>query len=378
MAGNRRISKLNDRAYDVLKKSQSDYLKTNGFFSTDIFSISSDAPNQVRAAIEIANRVTFAIFLQAVIDDDVETVKKCLDAEPDLISGQPDKNLVIESKLTWQKFYAETALTMAVKRKQIKMIELLLPYYDKLPQTEDIIKAKTEALSAWVFYETQKNAEGVDEIIIPQEYAAYAQSLIDVFQEETFPNGDPGVNGIPLNVALSEKTECALESLFNILLPKKAVKLDDYIDPELFLLALYKTYDDDHDNNDEGFENWEQRDAFCIRMIGLAQSVLPPETTNIFCSGLYFFEENTKISAHTNSLKLRNGKAFYRPSRDVRSGLGFEYVCDNGGYAGNRDAAFEIAFSRRDLEKICRAKTTSFRKYYATIAATAKPPSLRK
>ncbi len=207
MAGNRQFSKLNNRAFDVLKKSQSDYLKTNGFFSTDIFSISSDAPSQLRAAIEIANRVTFAIFLQAVINDDIETVKKCLDAEPDLIAGQPDKNLVIESKLTWQKFYAESALTMAVKRKQIKMVELLLPYYDKLEQTEDIIKAKTEALSAWVFYETKKNAQNENEIVIPEEYAAYAQSLIDAFKEETFPNGIPGVNGIPINVALSEKTD---------------------------------------------------------------------------------------------------------------------------------------------------------------------------
>ncbi len=36
MAANRHIPKLSDRAYDVLKKSQSDYLKANGFFSTDL------------------------------------------------------------------------------------------------------------------------------------------------------------------------------------------------------------------------------------------------------------------------------------------------------------------------------------------------------
>jgi len=328
MASNRQISKLNDRAYDVLKKSQSDYLKTNGFFSADIFSISSDAPSQLRAAIEIANRVTLAIFLQAVIDDDTETVKKCLDAEPDLISGQPDKNLVIESKLTWQKFYAEAALTMAVKRKQIKMIELLLPYYDKLEQTEDVLKSRAEALSAWVFYETKKNAQNEDEIVIPEEYAVYAQSLIDVFKEENFPHGIPGKKaGVPMNVALSEKTDSALESFLNILLPKKAVKLDDYIDPELFLLALYNAFRDNIDVY--VFQNREQNNAFCVRIIGLAQNILPPEIAKIFCEGLYdVVEENRKISGRADSLKLLDGKAFYRGGRDIRSGLGFEYFCD--------------------------------------------------
>ncbi len=337
MSGNRRISKLNDTAFDVLKKSQSDYLKKNGFFSNDIFSISSDAPSsQLRAAIDIANRVTFAIFLEAVMDDDIETVKKCLDAEPDLISGQPDKNLVIESKLTWQKFYAENALTMAVKRKQIKMVELLLPYFDKIEQTEDVIKAKTEALSAFVFYETKKNAQNKDEIIIPQEYAAYAQSLIEAFKEESFPHGIPGNAGVPMNGALSAKTDSALESLFNILLPKKAVKLDDYIDPELFLLALYKAYDD----NFHEFQNWEQRDAFCLRMIGLAQNALSPETAKIFCEGLYYVvEENRKISGRAESLKLFDGEAFYRTSRAGGSGLGFDFLCTASTLPPSWDAA---------------------------------------
>ncbi len=363
MAINRQISKLNDRAFDVLKQSQSDYLKTNGFFSADIFSISSDAPNQIRAAIEIANRVTFAIFLQAVMDDDIETVKKCLDAEPDLISGQPDKNLVIESKLTWQKFYAESALTMAVKRKQIKMIELLLPYYDKLEQTEDVIKVKTEALSAWVFYETKKNAQNEDEIIIPEDYAAYAQSLIEAFKEESFPHGIPGYAGVPMNIALSEKTDSALESLFNLLLPKKAVKLDNYIDPELFLLALYKTYR----GNFNAFQNWEQRDAFCIRMIGLAQNVLSPETAKIFCEGLYYVvEENRKISGRADSLKLLDGGTFYRPSRASRSGFGFEYFAEAdgaiamdgaGGWAESRRFGKSMSSKSNKLSEILRSNS---------------------
>ncbi len=251
--------------------------------------------------------------LQAVVDDDSKKVKRILEGNPELLLEKPDERLVLESKYTWQKFYAESALTMAVKRKQIKMIELLLPYYDKLEQTEELIKAKTEALSAWTFYKTQKNAQNEDEIVINPDYATYAQSLIDVFKEETFPNGIPGVAGVPMTVALSEKTELARSFLFNILLPKKAVKLDDHIDPELFLLALYKAYCD----NFHLFENWDQRDAFCVRMIGLAQSALSPETAKIFCEGLYYVvEENRQISARAAALKLLDGAAFYRSSRD--------------------------------------------------------------
>ncbi len=373
MALNRHFSKLNDRAYDVLKKSQSDYLKTNGFFSADIYSISSDAPSQVRAAIEIANRVTFAIFLQAVMDDDIETVKKCLDAEPDLISGLPDKNLVIESKLTWQKFYAETALTMAVKRKQIKMIELLLPYYDKLEQTDDVIKAKTEALSAWVFYEIQKYAEGEDKIVIPQEYAAYAQSLIDVFKEESFPHGIPGNADFPMHGALSEKTENAIESLFNIVLPKKAVKLDDYIDPELFLLALCKVYRE----NIRTFYNFERLNVFCIRMIGLAQSILSPETAKMFCEGLYFVvEENRKICDRAESLKLLNGEAFYHGTRDIHSGLAFEYLCGAG--SGSAVDCTGLGRPIGSLEKLYQHKQQVFGNITQQLLQQPDRPSLNK
>src|SRR5689334_13374719 len=131
MASNRHISTLKDLAFTQLKKSQWHYLKKNGFFSTDIFSTSSISHNQIPAAEDIVDRVTFAIFLQAVIDDDAEMVKKCLEINPEVFLGEPNKNLIIESQLTWQKFYAENALMMAVKRKQIKMIELLLHYYDK-------------------------------------------------------------------------------------------------------------------------------------------------------------------------------------------------------------------------------------------------------
>src|SRR3990167_5591964 len=105
-----------------------------------------------------------------------------------------------------------------------------------------------------------------DKIVIPEKYANIAKSLIDVFKEETFPNA-----------TLSEKTESALSSLFNMLLPEQAVKLDDYLDIELLLLAVYQAYRD----NFGAFQDWQQRNAFCIRTMGLIHSVLGPETAKI-------------------------------------------------------------------------------------------------
>ncbi len=340
MAGNRHIPRLEDIAFNALVK--------QGIFSIE--TTTNVDPQIVFKFIEQKiHAKLMPVFLQAVIDDDRKKVIEILNKNPELLLLKAQKGIEIQSQYTWATFDVENedALSIAAKRKQIKMIELLLPYYDKLEQTEDVINAKADALSAWNMYTTQKNAEGEDKIVIPREYVNNAQSLIDVLKEETFPNGEKGT--------LSEKTENAIKLLFTILLPKQATKLDDYIDPELLLLAFYQAYLDQFDT----FQNWEQRNAFCVRMIGLAQSVLTPETAKIFCEGLYYVvEENRKISERAESLKLFYGESFYRVSRESRSGLGYEYLCDRGrGCPGG--LVPDLAFPA--LEKLCRAKATIFR-----------------
>lgn len=363
MAGNRQISNLEDMAFDVLVK--------QGIFSID--APTSVDPQKLSSVIEqkIHARL-MPIFLQTAIDDNRKKVAELLDKNPELLLVKALRGIEIESQHTWLKIDAENedALSIAAKHKQIKMIELLLPYYDKLEQTEAVIKAKADALSAWKTYTTQKNVEGEDEIVIPREYANYAQSLIDVFKEETFPNGVKG--------KFSEKTENALKLLFDILLPKKATKLDDYIDPELLLLALYKAYRNQFDT----FQNWEQRDAFCIRMIGLAQSVLTPETAKIFCEGLYYVvEENRKISGRADSLKLLDGESFYRVSHESLTGLGGGYFCGVAGAArGTNDIdIMSVAYlvcstgGWQQVEKTMSSKNKRFLDHYAAITAAAKP-----
>src|SRR3990167_3786095 len=374
MANNRQPFKLRDMAFDVLAR--------QGLFSIELPAETTQAYRHgVTSFLEqMTLEKLMPKFLQAVVDDDRTTVKAMLDINPELLFINPPANLVIESQKTWQKFYAESALNMAAKRKQIKMIELLLPYYDKLEQTDELIQAKAEALATWKAYEVQKNKDREEEIAIPQEYAYLEKSLIDTFKAENFPNGMPGKNDVPMNVALSERAELAYSSLLNILVPKNAVKLDDYLDPELFLLALYQAYRDKFNT----FQNWDQRDVFCVRMIGLAQSVLSPETAKIFCEGLYYVvEERRKIGTQAASLKLKGGESFYRLSRVSRSGLSFDFLCFSPEGLSRPFAPFTISLSLRAgrgmgwfalcLEKSCQTKAANFLEYYAAAAATAKP-----
>ena len=268
---------------------------------------------------------------QAVIDDDRRMVKRILDSRPDVLLVDPPKNFMIESQLTWQRWITEKPAVMAAKLNQVEMLKIILPYYDKLldaaknePEKEGIKNAKTEAIAAWRKHPTQKNAQGEEEIIIPAEYSDYIKSLIDTFSQENFPNGNDQYG----YGKLSANTESALLELFNKLLPEKAVKLDDYVDVELLLLAAYKTYWD-HFNT---FKNWEQRDAFAIRVVGLILTALSPEKAKIYCEGLDNVVEalkagkETKISEQASSHKLKSGESFYRSALDSKEGQGFSFL----------------------------------------------------
>lgn len=304
------------------------------------------------------NEIAYKILAQAVIDDDRKTIKKLLDSNPSLVFYTPSKGIEIESQLTWQRFYlTENVLTIAAKRKQIGVLEFLHSYCDQIKPTNNIdtAAARTEALSAWTLYEMQ--TKGEKEIVIPKDYADYAQELIDVFKKETFPGGK-----------LSDDTEVALVSLFDRLLPEKAQKLDDYSDPELLLLAVYRAY---RDNFTSFNYNWNQLDAFCIRVIGLIQSVQTPGTAKIICEGLdevVSAEEKgikKEISQRAMEHKLKGGQAFYRSSRDSLTGLSSDYFV--GIYGRLAYAPLTVGWrapmATRILEKLCQAKATSFRNF---------------
>lgn len=300
-------------------------------------------------------------FLQAVIDDDQQTVKTLLEDNPELLLLPPQKMLSIESRLTWRKFIIrtdETPLAIAAKNRQIEMIKLLLPYFDRLEQTEEVMEAKAQGLNAWSPYEMRKNAQNEDEIVIPDEYNGYINPLIDIFRTENIAPDQQDFTH------LSEEAEEALGLFLDKLVPKAAVELDNHVDVELLLLAGYQLYD----NRFNQFQSWEQRDAFCIRVVGLIQSALSPEMAKIFCEGLYYVvNENRPVDARAASLKLYGGEAFYRTGRESLLGVG-ENIFARGSRA-RAEAAGARWLGRMLCQKLCQTKTSNFLAYAVTAAS---------
>lgn len=390
MNRNRQIPRLRDMAFDVLAK--------QGLFRTEfeftpmrgipvpLNEQKKDSPVFVEIpldeqkdmilglVVEIARERLLPRLLRAVVNDDRNTVRVMLNLNPELLLLSPHQNCVIESLYTWQTFCAEDALTMAVKLKQIKIIELLLSFHGDLEQTDEVIQIKNTALSGWKSYEIVN-----DEIIIPAEYDMLAKSLIQVFTEEIFPNGVPGRNNIPLNIELSDPTEQAIVALLNLLAPKKAVALDQHIDVELLLLAVYRAYLKHFDSfNDD----WQKLNVFCIRIIGLIQSALIPETGKIFCEGLQDVVialdagNERKICDRAANLKLLSGDEFYRISRDARIGCGFDFLC--GVFGALHGGAHPNAVGSRTFGKTMSSKDKRFSRSYAVKDAMVSPTRTNK
>lgn len=364
LKGNDLLMKSNSQIHLLKEKDDTfNALARQGLFKIELTlgTTPTEQNNVTNTLKQLRSEKLMPDFLQAVMDDDQKKVREILDDNPELLLTKPSQNLVIESKFTWQKFYAEPALDIAVKRKQIKMVKLLLSYYDKLEQTEDIIRERANALSKWSFCKVRRNIyDDKNEIVVNREHYKYALSLIDVFAHEKFPNGiDPD----GFEVKLSEKTELALSDLYNTkLFPKSPVKLDDYIDVELFLWTLYIAYRD----NPRAFQNDCQKDAFCIFVIGLAQSALTPEIAKIICQSLLdeanvieFGHERTVLESDM-SLYIKNLDLFYRECRDSKKGLGYEWYMGPCGWS--RKFGTVPVFDFSSLEVVYLDKSANFRK----------------
>jgi hypothetical protein len=257
---------------------------------------------------------------QAVVDGDLDIVKRILDANVALLLDKPKEDLEIQSQLTWDifNFKDENALTIAAKRRQIEMLETLLSYVSKCQDQKLAEKTKKDALSKWPSYE-HKEKKG--EFDIPADYTAELKKMVNVFKNEKFPDGT-GVDA-----KISKETELALRQFRDKILPEKAVTLDESIQPELFLYAALKIYDDCFYD----FKNWDQRDAYCKEIVGPAQRRLTREDAVPWCEGLYYVvEQQQPISARARSLKLLDNENFYLSSRESSSGLRGKYFCGVG------------------------------------------------
>lgn len=365
----------NHKQIKPLKEAVFSSLAKRGLFQATLTlpeNVSADYQRKVSHTLEFIIIEMYQPLLQAVVDDDLKKVTALLDRNPALLLVDPPNDLVIESKKTWQKFYAKKPLMMATARKQLEMTKLLFSYYDKLETTDTLQEEKMAALSAWPTYKTQIEDDRI--FIIPQEYIDYLQWLVNLFIAETFPYGTNTY------VRLSEETEAGLSCLFNLLSPKSAIQLDErYVDVELLLLTAYKMYDD-HFTFFDNHENLHKANAFCIRVIGLIQGALTPDTAKFLCEGLnVYFSKNDIINARAASLQLCHGKPFYRPSRDSHTGSGFEYFCGCNGQACRRtggwhDDSSPILTDQILYKMLLRYKNKQFNDYKETaIQAITKP-----
>jgi hypothetical protein len=272
-------------------------------------------------------------FLQPVVDNDIETVKQILNAKPALLLDKLEEDLVIDSKDTLEKLNlkGENALTIAAKRRQIEMLKILMPYVDKFQDQKLIGNIKADVLSKWPSYE---HKEKKDKWNIPVHYIVELEKIIEIFKNETFPNGTEA------KAKLSEKTELALEQFIDKILPAKAVTLDESIQPELFLYAAYKVhYNHYHDVN----FNFDKLAAYCRRIIGLLQSRL-----------------TRKDKESWVGLKIEH---LYRKERLDLSGIGGQYFGGSDGQPLSDGYCLSSTGKGMDwLEKIMSGKNRDFEK----------------
>jgi hypothetical protein len=305
--------------------------------------------DQANRRIELTKSLQSTL-LQAVIDDDRILVRALLSAHPDLLVpcafSLPES---VHSQYTWQTFKPEPALAMALKRNQTEMLRIIV---EAVENASDKLTAEQRAviLTQWDVAEVSlKSVIKRSEQFTDMPEVGF-QALIDVIKLEAFPDGPEG--------RLSEETENALQKFRETLLPRGAIKLDDYCEIMHLLLTAYQAYNQAF----EPFPNWPQRDVFCIKVIGYIQSLLPVEIAKMFCEGLYsVVKQDQPISARAADLRLRSGQRFYRDGLDDERGLGRCFLV-GGLDGGARCLGAVVGFDRFDwldvFGKLCHAKTT--------------------
>lgn len=340
----------------------------------------------------------FDKFLQAVVDGDIDAVHSILNTSAKLkfLIEEPQKNHVIESKLTWQKFFAENALIMAMKRNQIGMrnrpgmVETLLFYFDMYESELDnllqnlnrerqtnrvshkkhqviqdktrLIEIKNQAFASWKNLEYTNTGLFQNQVLsIPEEYSSYLQSLVEIIIRD--PSRELESDSIELEMALTD--------LMDKLIPSEPQKIDNYPHAELFLYAAYKAYEDNFDR----FITFSQRVTFRVKIIGLIQSVQTRNIAEVFCQGLYnVVEQNGLIRNMAAELQLPRRQRlnslldfthvnlvnFYRDSRDSTTGLGFYYCCELNALHNFATLVSKELGGAYEFAKLCKIRQTDF------------------
>ncbi len=291
---------------------------------------------EMNYAMVLLESLELSCLAQAIVDDDRDTVKSMLDLKPELLLFQPD--VIVTSQYTGQQFSVDgNFLGLACRRRQIEMVKIIKSAFERLQQNEaeiiEINKMRDEGLSEWVEYATDNNGQ----IKVPRSYQCFINHIILVCNPVNFPVDRNG-NQI-LNSRVEEVMEIAYENVIqDFVLTKK-----NHWDVEMLLYAAYKTYE----ATPCPLETIELRQLFCIRMIGLLQSILSPETAKIFCFGLNNSIKTTQINSKANQLITSDNHRFYDAHNSARSSCGFKYFIGTCGRALlHEHAQADIKFGR--------------------------------
>jgi hypothetical protein len=250
---------------------------------------------------------------QAMIDGRVDIFIKFLKEHPELLIKTPDKNLVITSSLNRLRFHAEELLKMVIETNQLNIlnaIEKALP--DILKKVAEVAEKNGDnAIDAVKDFENKriklckeyKNSEPEKK---NKEFIKKYLEKLKILIEDIATSKD---NGTQVIQNFREKWQ----------LDNKTIHLDK-VDIKAWLLASYQAYN----NYFNTFKDWDQRDAYCIKIIGFFQPPQFRETAEVYCQGLYdVVEENKPIGKIAKSLKLVNDTdiSYYAASGDFFVGI---------------------------------------------------------
>lgn len=327
--------------FDIIPEDITKYTIST-FFNAKEHSIISLTNSGVRTLFkESFDKIALNGLLQAIVDENEDKVKQILNKEPELLLKKPDNHLVIESKLTWQQFHSEEPLKMAFKRNQLEMVKLILPYFDKIKDTNGKQEASKQLEACTNKTERYK------------QYVLMVKTAIKEINTNTF----------------------SISDFRKKLLLDEVIVLDNYVDVEALLLAAYRVYAEEY----VAFTDWPQRDEFCIKVIGFLQRLLIPETAKVFCQGLHdVVEKKQLISDMAKSLKLVNNDSIsYYPSVPNSSeGLGFSYLINDVAQSQQK-AAGVLGAGYSLFEKLYQSKMSALNRLKNDLVLNNLPKNER-
>ncbi len=299
----------------------------------------------------------FSKYLQAIVFNSPLMISPILDAYPHFLLEKPKDHGIteIECQHTWLRIKPgdKTTFGMAQELRHIDAMKAMFPHYEKKlndARAREDKSAITALENAWTMRlptEDEQKAlrkKYTDELIMPVITALAADTTL---QTSWVTNPETGLGETKIDHA-SDATLNALKKLKEKLFEPKT--LEDCIDVNQFLIALYEAYDT-HFNT---FQNWHQQDAYAVLCIGVGQSIVGHDLGERFCQGfyntVYRYEE---IGKRAKTLVLPDGRSFYREQPDSL-GLGSSFLCSiYGGRPLGRTAA--AMGEKRAIGRLCQA-----------------------